>query len=257
MFYPGDGERLRSEVTRLVQPSEKKRRVLGIVSPHAGYTYSGGCAGTIFSKVYIPDVVIVLGVNHRGFGHPFAIDGNDSWGTPLGEIPVASYLARQLAEKSSVFAIDTIASAQEHSLEVQVPFIQVVNPAATILPITVASGNLEHLLVAGAELAELLIGSDNVLIVASTDMSHYIDAETAKIKDRKAIDRILELDPAGLFKTVSREGITMCGVSPTVMMLAAAVKAGARQAEVVEYTHSGKVSGDFSEVVAYLSMMVY
>ena len=257
MFYPGDGVRLRAEVERLLQPAEKKRKVLGIIAPHAGYTYSGGCAGSIFGKVKVPDTVIILGVNHRGFGHPFAIDGNDAWQTPMGDIPVAVDLAQSLALESGVFAIDNVASAQEHSLEVQVPFIQAANPQARILPITIASGNLEKLLAGGSELGEVLIGSDNVLVVASTDMSHYIDAETAKKKDMKAIERILELDPEGLLKTVAREGITMCGVSPTVMMLAAAVKAGARDADVVEYTHSGKVSGDFSEVVAYLSMMIY
>jgi AmmeMemoRadiSam system protein B len=257
MFYPGDGVRLKAEVNRLLQPSKKKRKALGIISPHAGYTYSGGCAGSIFGKVKVPDIVIVLGVNHRGFGHPFAIDGNESWQTPLGEVAVATELARTLAEESTIFSIDNIASAQEHSLEVQIPFIQVVNPQARILPITIASAKLDKLLAGGSELGEILIGSDNVLVVASTDMSHYIDAETAKTKDMKAIERILELDPEGLLKTVTRESISMCGVSPTVMMLAAAVKAGARHAEVVEYTHSGKVSGDYNEVVAYLSMMIY
>ena len=257
MFYPGDGDRLKAEVERLLQPSGKKRKVLGIISPHAGYTYSGGCAGSIFAKVKVPDIVIVLGVNHRGFGHPFAIDGNEAWETPMGEIPVAVDLARELAKESRIFEIDNVASAQEHSLEVQVPFIQAVNPEARILPITIASGNLDKLLAGGSELGEILIGSDNILVVASTDMSHYIDAETAQKRDLKAIERILDLDPEGLLKTVAREGITMCGLSPTVVMLAAAVKAGARNAEVVEYTHSGKVSGDYNEVVAYLSMMIY
>jgi AmmeMemoRadiSam system protein B len=147
---------------------------------------------------------------------------------------------------------------EEHSLEVQVPFIQAINPEARILPITISSQDPDALMTGGREIADtLLSGPGTVLLVASTDMSHYVDADSAAEKDRLAIDRILALDAAGLFETVMHHRISMCGVAPTVMLLSAAIEAGATVSETVEYTHSGKVSGDDREVVAYLSMLVY
>jgi AmmeMemoRadiSam system protein B len=207
--------------------------------------------------IEVPDSVIIIGVNHRGSGEPFAIDGHDSWDTPLGDCKLDEILRSKLVECSKVFAIDNRASLEEHSLEVQVPFIQVLNPGARILPITVASMDMDQLLQAGKEIGRLLKEQPPVLMVASTDMSHYIDAETADVEDHKAIDKISGLDPEGLFEVVTNRRISMCGVSPTVIMLKAALEAGASQTEIVEYTHSGKVSGDFNQVVAYLSMIVY
>lgn len=257
MFYPGNQKALARELERLIVFPETRRKVMGLVSPHAGYVYSGSCAGRGFGSIQIPDSVVVIGVNHRGYGPSLVIDGHDTWKTPLGECPVDTELGKKIVEHSELFVIDLQTGIEEHSLEVQVPFIQMINPRARILPIIVSSMDLEQLLVAGQVIAECLRGIDDVLIVASTDMSHYIDAETAEHEDRKAIDRILRLDPEGLFKTVRTEHISMCGVSPTVMMLKAAVENGASVAEVVEYTHSGKTSGDYRQVVAYLSMIIF
>lgn len=256
MFYPGDRGTLEHDLGRMVDRSGDQR-VLGLISPHAGYVYSGGCAGKGFGRIMVPDDVIILGVNHSGFGHPFAVDGNESWQTPLGHATLAEELKEKLVQKSKIFAVDSVAGSQEHSLEVQVPFIQYLNPQARILPITVSSMDLSQLVAAGKELASVLHEHQDLLMIASTDMSHYISADNARKKDQRAIDSILALDPEGLFNTVVNEHISMCGMGPTVIMLTAALEAGATQAEVIEYTNSGETSGDFNKVVGYLSMIVY
>jgi AmmeMemoRadiSam system protein B len=252
-FYPGSKSSLEMELSRLIPLVGEKKKVTGLISPHAGYVYSGGCAGSIQG----PGKVIILGVNHRGMGHSVAVDGSEHWHTPLGDVAIEMELAEKLVKGSDIFRIDFSAGAMEHSLEVQVPFIQYINPRAGILPITISCMDLEQLLAAGQEIGRMVQGRDDVLLVASTDMSHYISAESAKFKDQKAIDKILAMDPEGLFETVMLENISMCGMAPTVMMLSAAIQLGAKASEVIQYTNSGEASGDYSEVVGYLSMAVY
>ncbi len=256
-FYPGGKKELTQQLAEMIDVVEPKKKVIGLISPHAGYIYSGACAGKGFGRVVVPDTVIVLGVNHHGFGHAYAVDGHDAWNTPLGDIAIDIQLREKLVANSGIFMVDSTAGSREHSLEVQVPFIQYVNPNAKILPITISSVYANTLIAAGKEIARAIQGRNDVLIVASTDMSHYIDAESAKLKDSKAIEKIQKLDAEGLFNTVASERITMCGVSPTTMMISAALELGAKNAEMIEYTHSGKVSGDNYQVVAYLSMIVF
>ncbi|MCK4835972.1 MAG: AmmeMemoRadiSam system protein B [Candidatus Aminicenantes bacterium] len=258
MFYPGDKKTLERDLERLIQYSNLKKRVMGLISPHAGYVYSGSCAGKGFGYVDVPESVIIIGVNHRGIGHPFAVDGSDHWNTPLGDCPVDTELRAKLIAGSDVFAKDSQAGLEEHSVEVQVPFIQTINPDAKILPITVSSMDFDELMIAGSEIANCLKDVKNdVLLVASTDMSHYIEAGTAEKEDHRAIEKISALDPEGLFEVVVERRISMCGMSATAIMLKAAVELGATRSELVEYTHSGKVSGDYNQVVAYLSLIVY
>lgn len=256
-FYSRSKDVLERELDEMIQPVEPREKVIGLISPHAGYVYSGPCAGKGFGRIKVPDTVIILGVNHQGFGHPYAVDGHDAWETPLGEAKVDHQLRDQLVSGSEVFEIDGSAGGREHSLEVQVPFIQYINPDARILPVTISSWELEPLLVGGRELGRLIRGKKDVLIVASSDMSHYISADSAKAQDDKAIEKIVAMDPAGLFDVVRGENISMCGVAPTTMMLAAALELEAKTAEIIDYTNSGEVSGDYNQVVAYLSVAVY
>lgn len=254
MFYPGDAVQLRRQVEALIPPAEKEVAALGVVAPHAGYIYSGACAGRAWSGVKPQDTIVILGVNHRGTGSPLAVDNHEAWRTPLGDVSVDLELADTLAGEAPIFTLDTRAGLEEHSLEVQVPFIQVVSPQAAILPIVVGAVDLETILEAGRMLAGILFSRrPNLTLVASTDMSHYIRAQEAQRLDRQAIDRILALDPEGLFREVVARHISMCGVGPTVMLLAAAREIGATRVEEVCYTHSGVVTGDDSEVVAYWS----
>lgn len=256
-FYPGTPSILNEELGKHIRFSEKKRKAMGLIVPHAGYVFSGRCAGKGFGAVEIPGTVVLLGVNHHGIGHPFAVDGHDYWKTPLGDAEIAKELRDKLTANSTIFKVDNVASSQEHSIEVEIPFIQYLNPKALILPISVAMADLKKLLAAGKEIADLVKDNPDVLIVASTDMSHYISADRARDKDKNAIAKIQQLDPEGLYNTVMMERISMCGAAGTTMMLSAVLALGAKNAEVIDYTHSGVVLGDYNRVVAYLSMVLY
>ena len=256
-FYPGSKNILEEELGKHIRPAAAKKKAIGLISPHAGYLFSGGCAGKAFGSIIVPKTVILLGANHRGFGHPFAVDGHDSWKTPLGDAEIDKELREKLVTDSKVFAIDNIAASQEHSLEVQVPFIQYLNPEAKILPITGAMADFERLKTGGQEIAALVKDDPDVLIVASTDMSHYLSVDLAREKDNKAIKKIQGLDPEGLYNTVVEQRISMCGAASTTIMLVAALELGAKNTEIIDYTNSGIIMGDYSRVVAYLSMIIY
>jgi hypothetical protein len=256
-FYPAGKKALADELQKMVQVAPNRQKVLGLVAPHAGYVYSGACAGQGYGRVVLSETVIVLGVNHRGVGAPFALDGHDFWETPLGNVAVNSGLRSRLLNASNLFAIDNEAGRLEHSLEVQAPFIRYNSPSSKILPITIAAHRLPDLLAAGHEIASLLEGTDDIMMVASSDMSHYIPAAKARELDFLAIEQLLKLDAPGLYRVVQEKRISMCGVAPAVIMLAAAREAGATRAELVCYAHSGEVSGDLAEVVGYASLIVY
>jgi AmmeMemoRadiSam system protein B len=256
-FYPADKKLLEKELKKMVVIGENRQKVLGLLAPHAGYVYSGACAGQGYGRVILSETVIILGVNHRGGGALLALDGNDFWQTPLGNVEINSELRSRLLSASRLFALDNEAGRQEHSLEVQVPFIQYSSPGSRILPITVAAHQLADLLAAGHEIASLVKKNENIMMVASSDMSHYIRAAKARELDFKAIEQLLKLDAQGLYRTVQENRISMCGVAPAVIMLAAAKEAGATKAELVCYTNSGDVSGDNNEVVGYASLIVY
>ncbi len=257
MFYSGDRQTLRSDVQNFMFTSKDRIKVKGLISPHAGYIYSGKCAGKGYGSIEIPDRIIIFGVNHNGIGHPMAIDGNNKWNTPLGDIEIDNELRAALLEKSEVFKIDSISSSEEHSLEVQIPFIQVQNPEAKILPLTIGTHDREILRKGGLEIGKIIKDSnDDILMIASTDMSHYISAEEARILDSLAIERIKALDPDGLFEIVYSKNISMCGVSPVYMMMTVAKVLGGTKGEVIEYTNSGYASGDFDQVVGYLSAYI-
>lgn len=256
-FYPAEPAALKRELQKMTSPAPARRRVLGLLAPHAGYVYSGGCAGQGYASVELSETVIVLGVNHRGAGAELAVDGHDGWETPLGCIGVDTALRARLLAASRLFRLDSEAGRLEHSLEVQVPFIQHGRPEARILPIVVAAHRLEDLLAAGVELAALFQPGASLMLVASSDMSHYIPAARARELDFLAIERLLQLDAEGLYRTVRDRRISMCGVAPAVIMLSAARALGASAAELLCYTNSGAVSGDTEEVVSYASLAVY
>ncbi len=253
-FYPGDGRALARDLDRLLVPADAKVRALGVVAPHAGYVYSGAVAGSVYGKVDVPGRVVVLGPNHTGLGLPAALSPAGAWRTPLGDVPVDAELSDALAACPLVEP-DRAAHLHEHSLEVQVPFLQRVRP-----DVRVAALCLGHLDYAGcAELGRAVAraaGPAGALVVASSDMSHYIPAAEAREKDLRALERVLALDPEGLYRVVHRERITMCGIIPATVMLVAARELGATRAELVRYAHSGEVTGDDEAVVGYAGVIV-
>jgi AmmeMemoRadiSam system protein B len=259
-FYRGDPGALALEVKTLLgapdgRAAAGKVRAVGVVAPHAGYVYSGAIAGAVYGRLELPGRAIVLGPNHTGLGSPAALwPAGGGWRTPLGTVPVSAALTGALAAHPLV-ALDRAAHLREHSLEVQLPFLQAARPDLELAALCLA-----HLPVAACrELGRAVAAAardHGALLIASSDMSHYIPAAEAREKDRLAIDRILALDPEGLHRTVEREAITMCGVIPTTVMLFAARELGATRAELVRYGSSGDVTGDDREVVGYAGLII-
>ena len=257
-FYPRDPRELKEWLDRLLLPGRKKDRAFAVVSPHAGYQYSGGVAGAVFSSVELPNAFIIMAPSHRPIRSLFAIMTEGQWETPLGDFAVDTELAELLAEGSDLVRIDPSAHEAEHSLEVQLPFIQASRPAPTMVPVAISHlARLEQIVELGQAAAAAVrrVGRD-VLLLASTDMSHYISAEEARLKDFLAIQKILDVDAQGLFETVRSEEITMCGFQPTAAVLAAAKELGATRGELVMYATSGDRTGDHDAVVGYAGLKI-
>jgi AmmeMemoRadiSam system protein B len=259
MFYPGDRKKLQQELKAFVKPSSSPQRVLAAISPHAGYMYSGGVAGAVFSQIEIPETVVILGPNHRGLGARIAVESTGSWEMPMGAVPIDETLARLIIDKAGKdIRADSQAHAMEHSIEVQIPFLQALRTDLTIVPICVSHIVLTACEKVGLALADVVKDYRKpVLLVASTDMTHYESQEAAKTKDHLAIDRILDLDPKGLYDVVAENKISMCGVIPTTIVLSACKALGATKAELVQYATSGDVTGDYGQVVGYAGFVIY
>lgn len=256
-FYPADREALNAELGRLVYSDIEKRKAIGIISPHAGYIYSGAIAGELISAVAVPEKIIILGPNHTGLGPAASIMPEGIWSLPNGAVPVDSVLAQELMSNTEILTSDISAHQGEHSIEVQIPFLLHRRQNIEIVPITLMGLSLDSCRELGRSIARTITsyGAD-VLIVASSDMTHYESAESAGEKDKKAIDKVLTLDPEGLLDVVVRNRISMCGAIPATVMLFAARELGAKKASLVRYANSGEVSGDYERVVGYAGMMV-
>ena len=266
-FYQGTAEALRKQVQGFIISGAKRVKALGILVPHAGFMYSGAVAGAVYSSVELPDTFILIGPNHTGRGPSVSLMSSGRWETPLGTVEIDEHLAAAILDKSSHIEGDTLAHLREHSLEVQLPFIQYFKHKFKIVPLQMLDTRLETCLEVGGAIAEAVKergarDAENesklskVLIVASSDMSHYEPAAMAKEKDSKAVHQILNLDPEGLFRTVRQYGITMCGYVPAVVMLASCNALGASHAELIKYANSGDVSGDYDQVVGYAGIII-
>lgn len=257
-FYPGQKQSLFQTIDSLVSSTATEKPAIALMSPHAGYIYSGGVAGQTFSGVKIPDDVIILGPNHHGRGHMAAVFASGAWETPLGQTKISADLAKRILSECPMTAEDLVAHRYEHSLEVQLPFLQFRAPHSSIVPICISHMPLETLLQLGDGLARAILSSrGKPLIVASTDMTHYESGNVARKKDCLALEKVLALDPEGLYEVVQEHQISMCGVVPTVVMLQAALALGAENAELIAYSNSGDVTGDQSEVVGYAGVRIY
>lgn len=256
-FYPDTPERLRVQATDLIQGDHPKVRAIGAVVPHAGYIYSGKVAGSVYAHVTFPDVFVILGPNHTGLGAGVAIMTYGQWETPLGQIPIDTDLAQTILQNSQTIEEDHLGHQREHSIEVQLPLLQVCGLPFSFVPICLFSSEYATCQDVGLAVAAAIARSDRtVLMVASTDMSHYIDLEQATAKDRLAIDAILACDPQRLHRVVRAEGITMCGFHSTTALLIAAKELGATSAELIGYATSADVTKDDSSVVGYAGLIV-
>jgi len=259
-FYPGDAATLRRDVASYLK-GEPKTRALGCVVPHAGYMYSGHVAGAVYARLELPPEsaskrFVILCPNHTGAGEPLAIMSASAWATLLGNVKIDSELAARLKAAFPYLEEDTQAHRAEHSLEVQLPFLQILLPDFSFVPICIGAGQLPVLQALGQAIASVLKDDAGVMVIASSDMNHYESDAITRVKDKLAIERILALDAAGLHETVRRERISMCGYGPTVAMLTATKALGATQAELVKYATSGDINGERDAVVGYAGVTI-
>jgi MEMO1 family protein len=257
-FYPSDREELTSLIRNYLEPDAQQQSISAkaCLVPHAGYLYSGHVAGAVFAQLELPKKIIVLGVRHYPRGEPAAIVSSGAWRTPLGDAPIDEGLAGALRRECPLLREDSVAHSTEHSLEVQVPFLQARAPGFSFVPVALGTVQFESLVGVGEGIARVLGNArEDVLLLTTSDLNHYEDDATTRTKDHKAIDRLLALDARGLYDTCRNEEISMCGLGPAVAMLTALQALGAKKAELVKYATSADVSGDRSQVVGYAGMI--
>ncbi len=233
------------------------RNVFGLLCAHAGYYYSGSAVA--HSMLALDgednfDAVVILGLNHRLAGYPIAASSDDYWQTPLGDIRVAYEINAKLMEMTDKIKCDNRAHMNEHSIEVQIPFLQYLMPNVPIVPISIGDAKIADLLELGLALAALA-SKQRILFIASTDLTHYENQKEARRKDVMAMDKISVIDVDGLLNTIRKNGISMCGVLPTCVLMIAAKESGIKAGKILHYHTSGDVSGDLNRVVGYGSMV--
>ncbi len=256
-FYPADPEVLRKKISSFLEQREPLLEAKGVVAPHAGYVYSGVVAGAVYSAVRIPSRFIILGPNHTGRGVALSLHPVGQWRTPLGLAGIDEELNGSLVRECSLVVQDTAAHVNEHSIEVQIPFLQCLTAAPRFAAVCVGTADYASLEILGHALARVIKAApDPVLLIASSDMSHYESAEVASRKDHFAIDRVVGVDPQGLYRTVFDKDLSMCGFAPTVALLTACRDLGASGGKLVRYGNSGDISGEYGRVVGYAGIAV-
>jgi AmmeMemoRadiSam system protein B len=258
-FYEGTQDRLRAQVKRCLDENPaapNKEPFIGAVVPHAGLMYSGHVAGAFYKSAALPKRYIILCPNHTGLGHFAAINRDGAWRTPLGDAQIDAPLAEELMKRAPMLAEDSKAHAREHSLEVQLPFLQALAGDFTFVPLCLATHNYALCEEIGKAIADVVRGQDGVGILASSDLNHYEDQRTTLRKDQLAIDEVVELDPRGLWDAVEEHDVSMCGFIPTTVMLIAAKELGATRARLLKHATSGDVNGDYGHVVGYAAIAV-
>ena len=262
-FYEATAERLRAQLARCADDAgdapAAKRPFIGAVVPHAGLIYSGHVAAAFYENADLPKRFIILCPNHTGLGHFAAINRKGAWRTPLGDARIDGELADHIASQTQLVGDDVRAHAREHSLEVQLPFLQqLLGPDFSFVPICLGLHRYELCDEIGNAVAAVVRdAAEPVGILASSDLNHYEDQETTLRKDQLAIDQLLALDPQGLWRVVQERDISMCGIIPATTMLIAAKQLGATHAELIRHATSGDINGDYGHVVGYASVVVH
>jgi AmmeMemoRadiSam system protein B len=256
-FYHSTSSKLQQQVENYIDKSARREKAIAVVSPHAGLIYSGSVAGAVYSSIDFPETFILIGPNHTGLGTQVSLMASGEWEIPTGVFRIDEKISHKISMYAPNVTKDIKAHMFEHSLEVQLPFIAYFSKEVKIVPIIILSATVEECRMIGEGIARAVkdIGS-SVVIVASSDMSHYVPDELARKKDSKAIDRILSLDPEGLYEIVEKERISMCGYIPVTIMLYAAEALGARSARLIKYATSAEVSGDYEHVVGYAGIVL-
>jgi AmmeMemoRadiSam system protein B len=259
-FYPSDPAELSAQISEYTSSANglTLRNVKSCLVPHAGLMFSGHVAGAVFSSIRIPKRIVILGVRHRPPGSPAAIVSNGAWRTPLGDAEIDYELAEKLRVACPLLTEDTVAHSKEHSLEVEIPFLQVLAPDFRFVPIALGTAHFETLLTVGEAIGGVLAAEQQeILLVTSSDLNHYEQDATTRVKDRKAIEQLLSMDARGLYDVCTEEEISMCGLGPAVAMLTALQVLKASNAQLIRYATSADRSGDPSAVVGYAGMVFW
>jgi AmmeMemoRadiSam system protein B len=269
-FYAGDSKSLNMQIENCflhkIGPGEipavnpkRENNIIGLVSPHAGYMYSGPVAANGFHKIALdgtPDTIIILGPNHRGFGEDISIMVEGKWETPLGKLEIDTDIAENILKNSKIIKNDTRAHQYEHSIEVQLPFIQYIfGKDIKFVPICMTRQDINTDIEIAQSICSSVVGK-NILIVASSDFTHYETQEYAENVDKQAINAILEFNPKKLYNMIYRQNLTMCGPGPITAMLITSKTLGAKKAELLKYATSGDITGMYDQVVGYASLIV-
>jgi MEMO1 family protein len=256
-FYPDNPQELIAQVREYAkpQPNGNPQHVQACLVPHAGYRFSGHVAGAVFARVVLPQKVVILGVRHRPPGEPIAIISRGAWRTPLGDAPIDEALAMALKSECPILREDPLAHSGEHSLEVQLPFLQALSPGFVFVPIALGTVRFDDMVTVGEALARVLAANPDVLLLTTSDLNHYEDDATTRLKDQQAINQILAVNPRGLYDVCRNAAISMCGLGPTVAMLTALRTLGTTHVELVRYATSADVSGDTTSVVGYAGLI--
>ena len=267
-WYAGTSAGLRTQIencfTHKLGPSELPkvdqegpRNLVGLVCTHAGYMYSGPVAAHAYyelAKDGKPDIVVIFSPNHTGRGSALSIMNEGVWRTPLGDVEIDSKTANRILSESRIIDVDDRAHAYEHSIELQLPFLQYLYGSAfKLVPICFLMQDLESSREVGQATAKALSGK-NALVIASTDMTHYEPHERANEKDKMAIDAAIKMDEEQYYSTVESHAISTCGYGPTIAAITASKALGAKKAQLLCYKTSGDITGDFSAVVGYVSI---
>jgi len=258
-FYPSDVREMEQMIVACATGAGEARMAPTLLAmlPHAGWIYSGPVCAHTLAQANLPDTLVILGPNHTGRGDQLAVWPEGLWELPGGGLPVDAFLAAKLIADVPGFTADVEAHVQEHSIEVTLPFLRHFNNNVRIVPVSVSARDPKALTAAGEALAGVLgEWKEPVALVVSSDMSHYLPENQTKERDSLALQRILEMDAAGLYDTVARHGISMCGVLPMTLGLTAARAMGATETSLAAYATSGDASGDYSSVVGYAGVLV-
>lgn len=250
MFYEKNVPALKKQISQFIIERKEKYKAKAIVVPHAGYVYSGKVAGEVYSSIEIPDLIIIMGPNHTGAGKPISVMTEGAWRTPLGDVKINEPLANEIIKKCPVASKDINAHLKEHSIEVQLPFLQYIKKSFSFIPVVLGDYNINNLQSLSEAIAAVFKDKE-ILIIASTDLTHYEDAKSAKEKDTFVLKAIEKLDEEDMLKEVENKDISMCGWMPTYVTIKTAKLLGAKKCIIIKYMNSGDVIGDYNKVVGY------
>jgi len=262
-FYPDSRQGINEFIKQCLaaDPASAKNvsrmKARGIILPHAGYIYSGKVAVTTVSKILPAQKLIILGPNHTGLGEPFSLWPKDAWEVPGADIPIDEKLTSDILAAGDLIKADRLAHLREHSIEVELPILQYFFKRFSFAAIACQTASLaEYEKIAGQICSAVKKQKEDVLLVASSDMTHYEPDAAARKKDTKVLEHIVALDPEGMLETIDTLASSMCGAAPVAILLCCLRKLGARKAQVALYQTSGDSGGDYNEVVGYAGVII-